>query len=54
MAKEESFEETCRTRFLYYCDLRQRTPYHIDKRRYAEKAWVQIDAYLDWRDVQGL
>lgn len=51
---EVSFEEECRLRFLSYCDLYHRAPFHVQKRRYIEAAYAQVDAYLDWRDVQGL
>lgn len=54
MAKEKSFEDECRARFLNYCRAYRTAPYHVHKRMYLAKAYEQIDAYLDWRDVQGL
>lgn len=48
------FGEECRLRFLAYCELARVSPYHFQKREYAEKAWAQVDAFLDWRDINGL
>jgi len=54
MAKRDEFEVECRARFAHYCRLYAAAPFHADKKVHAEKAWVEIDAFLDWRDFQAL
>jgi len=44
----------CRSKFLLYCQLYREAKFHSLKRQYAEKAYEQVEIYLDWRDVQGL
>lgn len=50
----DDFELECRARFQTFCDLYQKAKFHSLKRKYAAQAYEQIDAYLDWRDVQSL
>lgn len=50
----DDFEAECRRKFTNYCDLYHKAAYHSLKRTYAEKAYEVIDAWLDYRDVQGL
>jgi hypothetical protein len=50
----DDFEAECRSRFNLYCQLHKAAAYHSVKRTYAEKAYEVIDAWLDYRDVQGL
>jgi len=44
----------CRSKFLLYCQLYREAKFHSLKRQYAEKAYEQVEIYLDWRDVQSL
>lgn len=50
----DEFESECRRKFATYCELYHKSAYHSLKRKYAEKAYEVIDAWLDYRDVQGL
>lgn len=50
----DDFEADCRAKFVYYCRRCAESPFHAEKKMYAIKAFEQIDAYLDWRDVQTL
>lgn len=52
--KDVDFEADCRSKFLRFCQRYAEAKYHADKRHYLEKAYLVIDAYLDWRDVQSL
>ena len=51
---EVDFAEECRAKFVLYCQSRKLAPFHVDKDKYAAMAWAQVDAYLDYLDVQGL
>lgn len=51
---EPDFESECRSKFKLYCELHKAAAFHSLKRKYAERAYEVIDAWLDWRDVQGL
>lgn len=50
----DDLEAECRARFLHYCAMYREAKFHSLKRTYAEKAYEQIDVYLDLRDVQSL
>lgn len=51
---DTEFGEECRLRFLAYCELCRTSPFHSQKRSYAADAWRWVDAYLDWKDINGL
>jgi hypothetical protein len=51
---EPDLAAECRERFLHYCLLYKQAAFHSLKRTYAEKAYEQVDIYLDLRDVQSL
>ena len=50
----EDFAAECKRRFVIHCQARALCPFHIDKRKYEAMAWAEVDAYLDWLDVQAL
>jgi hypothetical protein len=51
---EPDLAAECRARFLHYCLMYHEAKFHKDKRHYVEKAYEQIDIFLDLRDVQSL
>jgi hypothetical protein len=51
---DDDLAAECREKFLHYCAMRHEAKFHKDKRHYAEKAYEQVDIYLDLRDVQSL
>lgn len=44
----------CRERFLHHCRQWAAVPYHADKRKFAERAYEQVDIYLALRDLEAL
>ena len=51
---ETTFVDECRHRFNVACQARKITPFHVDKRKYEAEAWAEIDAYLDWLEIEKL
>ena len=50
----EDFAAECKSRFVLHCQAVAIAPFHKDKRRYADMAWAEVDAYLDWLDISSL
>lgn len=50
----DDFEQECKAKFDHYCRCYSIVQFHAEKRYYVNKAYEVIDAWLDWRDVQGL
>lgn len=48
------FPAECKQAFLRHTAARKIAPFHVDKHRYDELAWREVDAYLDWLEVQSL
>lgn len=44
----------CRERFLHHCAQYKASPFHIDKRKFLERAYEQVDIYLALRDLDAL
>ena len=51
---EDDFAAECKRRFIQHCQSATLAPFHKDKRVYIDAAWNEVDAYLDWLDVQKL
>lgn len=54
MRTDVDLEAECREKFAQFCALYADSPFHIDKRRYHDLAYEQVEIFLDWRDVQRL
>lgn len=50
----DDFAAECKRRFALHCQARAIAPFHKDKRVYTDKAWAEVDAYLDWLDISSL
>ena len=48
------FAAECKRKFILHCACRNISPFHVDKDMYARKAWEEVDAYLEWLEVQKL
>jgi len=53
-ATEPDFAAECARKFRVHCNCRDLAPFHVDKDKYAEKAWAEVDAYLEWLEIQKL
>lgn len=54
MKKDADLEAECREKFARFCVLYAESPFHIDKRRYHDLAYEQVEIFLDLRDVNAL
>lgn len=54
MKTDADLEQECREKFAYYCKRYAESPFHIDKKRYVEKAYEQVEIFLDLRAIDGL
>jgi hypothetical protein len=50
----EDFAAECARKFRVHIACRNIAPFHVDKRKYEAKAWAEVDAYLEWLEVQKL
>jgi hypothetical protein len=50
----DDFGAECRRKFVLHCEARKLAPFHKDKRRYEALAWREVDAFLDWTEIQSL
>lgn len=50
----EDFAAERKKSFIRHTGARKIAPFHVDKHRYDELAWAEVDAYLDWLDLQAL
>lgn len=51
---ELDLEAECRERFERCCAKYREAPFHAEKRHWLELAYLQVDIYLDHRDIQSL
>lgn len=49
---EADLAAECRAKFLYFCEQYRMAKFHSLKRHYVEKAYEQVDIYLDLRDIE--
>lgn len=47
-------EAECRAAFAYYCARWAAAPFHVDKKKFFDLAYEQVDIYLDLRDLDAL
>lgn len=52
--EREDFGAECKRRFILHCEAAKAAPFHKDKRVYIAKAWAEVDAFLDWQEIQAL
>lgn len=51
---EPDLEAECRERFNRCCESYAAAVFHAEKRHWLELAYLQVDIYLDHRDIQAL
>lgn len=54
LASSEDFVAERKKSFMRHTAARKLAPFHVDKHRYDELAWAEVDAYLDWLDLDTL
>lgn len=51
---ERDFPAECKAMFMELTDAAKAAPFHADKRVYLSEAEQWLDAYLDYRHIEGL